>query len=29
MDLNTLIAVCTAYDYKVMLEQNKGVNQWA
>ena len=23
MDLNTLIAECTAYDYKVMLEENK------
>ena len=23
MDLNTLIAECTAYDYKEMLEENK------
>lgn len=23
MDLNTLIAECTAYDYKVMLEEKK------
>jgi len=23
MDLNTLIAECTAYDYKEMLEENR------